>query len=381
MKKSVLLTCILFVFSQSSFSQAVPDLYLGLTPPGYTPEAFAPGIISLESRKEHTITFSPSGHELFYAVGEWPTRTVLYVQYLDGNWTSPVTAPFSLDRSVDEPSFSPDGNSVYYYAYQPGAATNADICHSEKSANSWGAPVSVGSPLNTSGDEYHPCMVNDSSLYFINSSGKVCRSQFAGGTYQARVVLPAVINDASSCYRDAYVAADESYIIFNSVKSGGFGGYDLYISFKKADGTWTVAQNFGNTINTAAWENSADITPDGKYMTYDSNGDIYWVAIENTIESLRVASGVTTSANNGYENQDILFFPNPSNGLINIALGKLQRKTATIDIIDTKGQRVFSQTYNDISETTIDLTRLPKGLYLAAVIIDGVKSNTRICLK
>jgi hypothetical protein len=195
------------------------------------------------------------------------------------------------------------------------------------------------------------------------------------------VVLPAVINDASSCYRDAYVAADESYIIFNSVKSGGFGGYDLYISFKKADGTWTVAQNFGNTINTAAWENSADITPDGKYMTYDSNGDIYWVAIENTIESLRVASGVTTSANNGYENQDILFFPNPSNGLINIALGKLQRKTATIDIIDTKGQRVFSQTYNDISETTIDLTRLPKGLYLAAVIIDGVKSNTRICLK
>ena len=84
---------------QVGFSQAIPDLYLGLTPPCETPEVFAPGIVSLPSRNDRVITFSPQGHEIFFAIGNWPTRTTLYIQYIDDTWTSPVTATFNYPLS------------------------------------------------------------------------------------------------------------------------------------------------------------------------------------------------------------------------------------------------------------------------------------------
>ena len=365
-----------------SFSQAIPDKYLGLTPPGYTPIVFAPELVSLSTRNERVITFSPSGHEIFFAIGDWPTRSTLYIEYINNAWTSPVVAPFSTDRSAEETIFSPNGNRVYFYSYLPSSSSNSDICYSEKTGSTWGTSVNVGTPPNSTGDEYHPCVVNDGSIYFINSIGKICRSQYSGGVYQARVLLPSNINDATSCYRDPYVAADESYIIFSSTKAGGFGNYDLYISFRNFDGSWTTPQNFGNTINTSAHEGSADITPDGKYMTFDriisNNCDIYWVAVENTIAYLRSTSGVITSVNLDVKNQDIIIYPNPSSGKINITLGTLSNKTIVVEISNLLGTQILSKTYNDYSAITIDLTGNAKGVYLLNITIDGKLFNKKI---
>ena len=55
MKKAALISLIFASCMQMSFSQ-VPDQYLGLTPPGNTPEVFAPGIVSLTGRNERVIT-------------------------------------------------------------------------------------------------------------------------------------------------------------------------------------------------------------------------------------------------------------------------------------------------------------------------------------
>ncbi len=365
-----------------SFSQAIPDKYLGLTPPGYTPVVFAPEIVSLSTRNERVITFSPSGHEIFFAIGDWPTRSTLYIEYLNGAWTSPVIAPFSSDRSAEETFFSPNGNRVYYYSYLPSSLTNSELYYSEKTGSTWGASVNVGTPPNSTGDEYHPCVVNDGSIYFVNSVGKICRSQYSGGVYQTRVLLPSNINDATNCYRDPYVAPDESYIIFGSTKAGGFGSYDLYISFRNFDGSWTTPQNFGNTINTSAHENSADITPDGKYMTFDriisGNCDIYWVAIENTIEFLRSTSGVITIVNSNIKNQDIKIFPNPSSGKINVTISNLSNKTIVVNVIDILGKLILSNTYQDTFSLTIDLTGIAKGVYLFNINIDGTLFNKKI---
>lgn len=287
MKKLALLSLALIAFFNICNSQPIPtdSLYFGQTPPGSTPKVFAPGIVSVLNRKVHTISFSPSGTEVFFAIGGWPNRVVLHSEYKNNKWTVPDTASFSMTQSVDEPSFSPNGNRVYYYAYKPNSSANANIYYSEKSGSDWSIPVNLGSPVNSTNDEWHPCVVNDSSLYFINGSGQVYNSIFLNGKYQNPLILPAQINNNQG-YADPYVSPDESYMILNSSRNGGYGGIDLYIAYRKPDLSWTNPKNLGNKINTSANESSADITSDGKYMTFDYNMGIYWVSA-SFIDSLK----------------------------------------------------------------------------------------------
>lgn len=279
---------LLAVFSLPLSAQSIPSdsLYLGQLPPGKTPKVFAPGIISISGRNDKVITFSPDGQCLFYSVGDWPNCITMFMEYKNGHWTNPDTASFSQTRSVDEPLFAPDGKRVYYYAYNaPNSVGGADICYSVRNDSLWSDPINVGSSLNSSLDEYHPCIVHDSSIYFENNSGLMHRSQYTNGTYQSRIPLPSPINP-NSAYGDPYISPDESYIIISSSRSGGYGGKDIYISYKKVNGAWTNPKNLGNTINTSVFEDFADITPDGKYMTFGRNEDIYWVSA-SFIDSLR----------------------------------------------------------------------------------------------
>ena len=95
------------------------------------------------------------------------------------------------------------------------------------------------------------------------------------------------------------IAPDESYLIWDSEREGGFGDSDIYVSFKQADGTWGKAVNLGSEVNSAQADFSSWITPDGKYLffwrsaektradgsTY-TDSDKYWVSTE-VIEKAR----------------------------------------------------------------------------------------------
>jgi Tol biopolymer transport system component len=90
---------------------------------------------------------------------------------------------------------------------------------------------------------------------------------------------------------DPAVAPDESYLLFCSHRPDGFGKSDLYITFRKQDGTWSTPQNMGPDINTPYSEEKPYITCDGKYLFFsnDSAGnlEIYWVGAK-IIEELKL---------------------------------------------------------------------------------------------
>ena len=66
---------------------------------------------------------------------------------------------------------------------------------------------------------------------------------------------------------DAFIAPDESYIIFSSQdRSDSIGGQDLYIAYRKADGSWTQAKNMGESVNSESGEICPSISLDGKYF-------------------------------------------------------------------------------------------------------------------
>jgi len=93
-----------------------------------------------------------------------------------------------------------------------------------------------------------------------------------------------------------FIAPDESYLIWDSEREGGYGDSDLYISFRQMDGSLGPAINMGDEVNSDKWDAYASVTPNGKYILFNramgddnDNVDIYWVNAK-IIENLRPKS-------------------------------------------------------------------------------------------
>ena len=54
----------------------------------------------------------------------------------------------------------------------------------------------------------------------------------------------------------------------------------LYHSFAAPCGEWTEAYNLGGKVNGPGTDFCASVSPDGKYIFYTKNRDIYWVSIK-----------------------------------------------------------------------------------------------------
>lgn len=68
------------------------------------------------------------------------------------------------------------------------------------------------------------------------------------------------------------LSPDNRVLFFSSNRPGGFGGKDLYVSFRNADGKWTPARNMGPEINTKGDELAPFIHPDNQTLYYTSDG-------------------------------------------------------------------------------------------------------------
>jgi hypothetical protein len=76
---------------------------------------------------------------------------------------------------------------------------------------------------------------------------------------------------------------DETPIFISQTRTGGQGQWDLWICFRRKDGSWTQPMNMGPDITTADDEYGPRVTPDGKFLffTRETRGkamDIYWVS-------------------------------------------------------------------------------------------------------
>jgi hypothetical protein len=178
------------------------------------------------------------------------------------------------------------------------------------------------------------------------------------------------------------ISRDESFIIFQSA-NGEFGNHDLFVSYRKKDATWTNPKNLGPPINTNDYDVEPYVTADNKYLFFmraNPSQLIYWVQIDNLIDSLKISSGITGVKNLPVE-QNIQIYPNPTKDNINITFGSLQYKTAIVEITDISGKLISSNTYHNLSTAKIDLTGNPKGIYIFNLSVDGVILNKKISIE
>ncbi len=274
--------------------------YINQSPPGLTPEVFAPGTISTDYEYEFGSAFSITSDTFYYAVRlskDWKAE-IRYTEYHDGKWTNPKRLELDAKYSYNDPYISSDGNRLYFISNRPENGRDdpkdIDLWYVRKTDFGWSEPVNAGEAVNSTTDEFYISISEKETLYYASKihtteedswDFDIYYSEFKGGKFQTPVRMSDSINSRSfEC--DAYIAPDESYIIFCSTRQGGYGEGDLYISFKNNDNSWSKAINMGEVINTDNHEFCPFVTRDGKYFFYSGSEDIYWVDAK-VIEKLK----------------------------------------------------------------------------------------------
>ncbi len=246
------------------------------------PAIFAPGLISTHMA-ERDAALSPNGDEFYYTVSGYIHSAIVFSEKTPEGWTDPQVATFSGVYTDLEPHFSPDGQRLYFASNRPleegGKTKDFDIWYVDRHDKGWSEPVNPGSPVNTEANEFYPSVTNSGTLYWcaIRSDGigpgreDIYYSTLENGKYKSVHALPDSINTPGDEY-NAYVARDESYIIFTSNGWGkGFGRGDLWISFRRPDGHWTRPKNMGEKINSPSFEFCPFVSDCGKYLFFTSD--------------------------------------------------------------------------------------------------------------
>ena len=295
---------ILSIFNNLNAKEDWPVLkgpYLGQKPPGKTPEIFAPGIISTKKYGESGGAFNKDGCIFLFNRRNTSEehKTIYFTELKNGIWTKP--APVSFNSKFNDWSFNfgPDGKTLYFSSKRPisaGSKPAHNIWMTQLTSVGWDNPKILEYPVNTpDSSESSPSLTRNKTLYFhSNRSGGLGKidlycARLINGKYTVVENLGSVINTEHWEY-DAFIGANEDYLIFSSTRPGGFGKYnDMYISFRNKDGIWLKPQNLGEEFRDSG---ISGVTHDGKFLFITNErrragiDDIYWVSVK-IIEALR----------------------------------------------------------------------------------------------
>jgi len=291
---------LILVFSSHAQKSDFPVLkgpYLGQKPPGIVPEVFAPGIIMTDLNEHGSPTFSPDLSEIYWSpqYKEIGGGRILFMKMIRSRWQPPLIAPFSKDFKNQNPFLSVDGKRLFFKSFRPIDADvyrNGAFWVAERTAEGWTIPRPLSPYVNSGSMGQQISESINRNLYYAceRPSGKglwdIYRVRYASGQYSEPENLGDSIN--TEFYDGSpYISPEEKYLIFSSMsRPDGHGGEDLYMSFKDENGDWQNAINMGPVINTKEHEGYPIVSPDGKYLFFVRNGDVYWVDAK-VIEKLK----------------------------------------------------------------------------------------------
>jgi len=284
----------LLLSSRLSLSQgAIVDLYgpyLGQEPPGMEPRILVPE--DLRSNAEWwwhgAPVFSPDGREFYldiYLPNQGIRVRFMEMDPADSLWTAPQAPGFADSFDTTGPSFTPDGNRIFFISGRPDRLVW--VCN--RTSNGWSTPQPIEIPVPASlGFGWRVTADRDETLYMRMTDSQrdtgydIYRIRKVNGNYLQPERLDANVN---SPYTEigAFVDPDGRFLIFESDRPGGYGSGDLYISYRAPDGSWTPAMNLGEPVNSSSNEGSPYVSPDGRFffflsdrrLQYDWNP--YWV--------------------------------------------------------------------------------------------------------
>ena len=272
--------------------------YLGQTPPGPIAMVFAPGLICNTGKHpwEANGTFSADGNTFCFN----RCNGIFITENTEQGWTTPEL--ISIPANKYSPwlgGLSPDANSIYFTRALVKPVSKRNIYRCIRTPSGWSKPQQLGPPLSSPSPELTCSIAANNNIYIHRgrgeSGGGIFYAPYENDTWPRAIKLP-----LGGC--DPGPAPDESFIVTawkEKDMPGGYGHFDLYLTLRLPDGTWSKPRNLGPKINSAYIEYGPRISPDKKYLFFNrSNGwdlridrmesDIYWVELkEHLPESYR----------------------------------------------------------------------------------------------
>ncbi len=264
--------------------------YLGQTKPGKTAAAFALGIVTGRYGLHSNVVFSPDGKEAFWSmmipprtVGYGSDRTVVS-RFVNGRWTYPRKAVFSGMPLGDVPFFHPDGTHLYDMSRRPlpdGRDTGKEnIWVWDKGPDGWTNPRPLDAAVNDLPQHWQFSVDREGTVYFSTNipgslgGGDLYASRLVDGRYQKPENLGAPVNSPAG-EGFPFIAPDGSYLLF--VRN-----MDIYVSFRGKDGRWGEAVRSGPRSTPRAWRFCRSCRPTASISFYSR----YWIDA-SVIESVR----------------------------------------------------------------------------------------------
>ena len=247
------------------------------------------------------VAISPRGNEVMFSAQSimGNLSAIVCVKKKQHSWSNPQIVSFSGQYFDLEPFFSNDGLTLYFVSTRPkdkNAATkntkNFDIWYvTRKTLDSeWSSPINMGAPINTEHGEFYPSIADNGNFYFTRDNPELKRkddiytSKWENGVYKEAVALSDSINTVSYEY-NAFIAPDESFLIFGGYnRTDGFGSGDLYISYKQKNG-WTKAKNLGKNVNSDKMDYCPFVDIQDKTLYFTSKRDATKIDIEKPMST------------------------------------------------------------------------------------------------
>lgn len=252
--------------------------------------------IALES--EHDSRIATRTENYLFALEAIKTPTL-------GLGEGPFNIGSKINSEVDDylPTISGDGLIMIYttqQTYNPlGLSTGENIFMSKMINKQWTPGETFNNYLNTEHNEGMAKFASDERfMYFAGCT----RSDSKGGCdiYEMQLsntnlvqVRPLDGNINSDGWdSQPSISCDGMVMYFSSSREGGYGGADIWRSFRSVDGSWSIAENLGPTINTPGDEESPFIAPDGVTLYFAStghpgmgDGDIFMTRIQQVSDT------------------------------------------------------------------------------------------------
>jgi len=256
--------------------------YMGQKTPGMLAEPFAPGIISKEGWELEGV-FAPGMKEFYFTLDRATDVKKFKPTVIGFRQHKNVWKKYTEFPRTGEIVFSPDGKRMHMAEG-----------YKDRVGDGWSELKSLGPMFDRKDWGIMRLSASAKGTYVFDdykSNDEIRISTIKDGRRQAPKKMGHIVN-TGKWTAHPFIAPDESYLIWDSERAGGYGDTDLYISFRQKDNSWGPAINMGDKVNTDQADFYASVTPDGKYMLFNrtmkkGNIDIYWVDAQ-IIESLRV---------------------------------------------------------------------------------------------
>jgi Tol biopolymer transport system component len=221
-----------------------------------------------------------------------------------------------VNTSLEElvPKTSLDGLSLYLVSNRSGTLGGNDIWVSTRASTSasFGAPVNLGAPVNTSSLDGGPDITADELTLVFNSDRPgglgerdlyLATRATTAAAFGSVVNLGPTINTSFEEYSPS-ISADGLSLFFASDRPGGFGSHDLWLTSRASlAAPWSAPVNLGASVNGPSTDYNPEISWDGSRIVFTStrnvggDGSIFEAAVvpEPNAAALSLVAGLAAS--------------------------------------------------------------------------------------